>query len=110
MVLALGLYGSLNLFDVTWSAWHVGLHRTCRGHRALALRVATAALHRARGHPAPLTVLPNLVVEETYQFEVYRTLVSLSALIALYFGLGALALWVMFREWLEGRVVAGRCS
>ena len=44
------------------------------------------------------------MVEETYQFEVYRTLVSLSALIALYFGLGALALWVMFREWLGGRV------
>ena len=36
-----------------------------------------------------------------------RTQVSLSALIALYFSLGALAIWLTFREWLEGRVSRG---
>ena len=44
------------------------------------------------------------MVEETYEFEAYRALLALSGLIALYFGLGALALWLTFREWLEGRV------
>ena len=102
------LYGSLNLFDITWSAWLAAFVATVAvvGIVLWVLRHATrpwlyiglAALL------VPITVVPNLVVEETYQFVAYRTLVSLSALIALYFGLGALALWVMFREWLEGRV------
>ncbi len=103
-----GLYGSLNLFDLTWSAW-------------LAVLVAAVAaggillwlVRRAR-RPVlfialaliliPLADLPILVVEETFDWQIVRTQVSLSALIALYFGLGALALWLTFREWLEGRV------
>ena len=102
------LYGSLNLFDLTWSAWVAALVATVSAGGIvlwLLRRASRPLLYIALGIILlPLTVLPNLVVVETYQFEVYRTLVSLSALIALYFGLGALALWVMFREWLEGRV------
>jgi hypothetical protein len=102
------LYGSLNLFDVTWSTWLAALVATVSAGGIvlwLLRRASQPLLYIALGVIlVPLTVLPNLVVEETYQFEVYRTLVSLSALIALYFGLGSLALWVMFREWLEGRV------
>ena len=102
------LYGALNLFDVTWSAWLAALvAAVSAGGIVLWLlrRASRPLLYIALGLILlPLTVLPNLVVEETYQFEAYRTLISLSALIALYFGLGALALWVMFREWLEGRV------
>ena len=52
----------------------------------------------------PLAYLPNLVVEESLPWPAYRTQSSLSALIALYFGLGAVAIWLTFREWLERRV------
>ena len=103
-----GLYGSLNLFDLTWSPW-------------LAVVVAVVAaggillwLLRRASRPAlfialalfliPLADLPMLVVEEEFDYQIVRTQVSLSALIALYFGLGALALWVLFREWVGGRV------
>jgi hypothetical protein len=102
------LYGALNLFDVTWSTWLAALVAAVAagGIVLWLLRRAT----RPWGYVGlaailiPLTVLPNLVVEETYEFEAYRALVSLSSLIGLYFGLGALALWLMFREWLEQRV------
>ncbi len=103
-----GLYGSLNLFDLTWSP-------------LLAIFVAAVAaggillwLVRHATRPwlyvvlglvlIPLADLPILVVAETFDWQIVRTQVSLSALIALYFGLGALAIWVTFREWLEGRV------
>jgi hypothetical protein len=102
------LYGSLNLFDLTWSAWLAAFVATVAAGGIVLWLLRNASrplLYIALGVVLlPLTVLPNLVVEETYEFEVYRTLVALSALIALYFGLGALALWLTFREWLEGRV------
>ncbi len=102
------LYGALNLFDVTWSAWSAALvTAVAAGGIVLWLLRRATRPWLTIGLAAiliPLTVLPSLVVEETYHYEAYRALVSLSALIALYFGLGALALWLMFREWLEGRV------
>ena len=80
------LYGSLNLFDITWSAWLAALvAAVAAGGIVLWLlrRASRPLLFIALGLILlPLTVLPNLVVEETYEFEVYRTLISLSALIA----------------------------
>ena len=102
------LFESLNLFDLTPSGW-------------LAAFVATVAaggivlwLVRRSARPLffvfvaivliPLAYLPNLVVEESLPWPAYRTQASLSALIALYFCLGALAIWVTLRELLEGRL------
>ena len=79
-------------------------HRARREHRALALRRASRPMLLSRSGSSCSAYRPADTRGRDHQFEVYRTLVSLSALIALYFGLGALALWVMFREWLEGRV------
>ncbi len=105
------LYGALNLFEITWSAWLAALVAAVSvGGIVLWLlrRASRPLLYIALGLVLlPLTVLPNLVVEETYEFEVYRTLISLSALIALYFGLGTVALWVMLREWLASRISGG---
>jgi hypothetical protein len=106
-----GLYGSLNLFDLTWSPWLA----------ALVAAVAAGGilfwlLRRAR-QPVlflalaliliPLADLPMLLVKEAFDWQIVRTQVSLSALIAVYFSLGALAIWLTFREWLEGRVSRG---
>ncbi len=44
------------------------------------------------------------MADETWEFQIARTQIALSSLIALYFGLGALALWLTFRDWLERRV------
>ncbi len=100
------LYQSLNLFDLTPSRWFAALVATVasggtllwllrRGARPL-LYVAIALIL------IPLTYLPNLAVTENWA--AYRTRVSLSSLIALYACLGALALWLTFRDWLEPRV------
>jgi hypothetical protein len=102
------LYGALNLFDVTWTDRLAAFVATV----AVVGIVLWALRHATRpwlyiGLAAilvPITVLPNLVVEETYFFQAARTQVALASLIALYFCLGALALWLTFREWLDGRV------
>jgi hypothetical protein len=103
-----GIYASLNLFDLTWSPW-------------LAVIVAAVAaggimlwLLRRSKRPllfiglalilVPLADLPMLVVAEDVDLLMVRTQASLAALIALYFGLGALAISVTFLEWVEGRV------
>jgi hypothetical protein len=52
----------------------------------------------------PLTYLPNLVVRD--QYPPFRTQVSLAALIALYAGLGALALWIALRDSLRPHLTA----
>ena len=102
------LYLSLNLYDLTPSVWlatlvalvaagGIGLwliRRTTRPYLFAALALVLV----------PLSYLPNLVVEESIPWPTYRTYASLSSLIALYFCLGALAMWVTFREWLGQRV------
>jgi hypothetical protein len=101
-------FESLNLFDLTPSAWLAAfvaavaaggmlLWLVRRSTRPLFLVMVALVL-------IPLTYLPNLVVEESLPWPAYRTQASLSALIAVYFGLGALAIWVTFREWLGERV------
>ena len=102
------LYMTLNLFDMTLSVWAaVVVALVAAGGIALWLVRRTTRPLLYGGLAAilvPLTILPNLVVEETYDWLAYRPLIALSAIVALYFGLGALALWVTLREWLEGRV------
>ena len=72
------LYGALNLFDVTWSAWlavlvtavaagGLGLWLVRHAARPVVFMALAAVL-------VPLTVLPSLVVEETYDFVAYRAL------------------------------------
>ena len=102
------LYESLNLFDLTPSGWLAAFVATVAagGIVLWLLRRATRPwLYVVLGLVLiPLAYLPNLVVEESIPWPTYRTHVALSPLIALYFCLGALALWVTFREWLQGRV------
>ena len=87
------LYESLNLFDLTPTGWLAALVATVaaggivlwlvrRSARPLFFVVVGIVL-------IPLAYLPNLVVEESLPWPAYRTQASLSALIALYFGLGA---------------------
>jgi hypothetical protein len=99
------LYWSLNLFDLTPS----------RFLAALVATVATTGIllalrqQRARALPyvaiglalIPLCLAPNLAVSGNQT--TYRMLASLSALIALYVSLGALGIWLAFRQWLEAR-------
>jgi hypothetical protein len=98
------LYHSLSLFDLTPSPW-------------LAVPVAVLAiagmwllLRRERIRPipvllvaaalVPLSFLPSLVVAENSP--TYRVEVALTSLVALYFSLGALGLWVVLRDRLSG--------
>jgi hypothetical protein len=53
----------------------------------------------------PLSYLPNLVASDNWS--AYRTQVALSALIALYASLGAIALWILLRDWLRDGVSEG---
>ena len=103
---------SLNLFDLT-PVGLAGCSSSPRSRPAASLLWLVRRCERghgctscsARSSSSRSPYLPNLVVEETSRLAgIIRTQSSLSALIALYFGLGALAIWVTFREWLEGRV------
>jgi hypothetical protein len=100
------VYQSLNLFNLTRSpslavfvaAVAIGgllLLLDHEGIRSL-LYVGMAAVL------IPLSFLPNLVVGENSP--TYRVQVSLSSLIALYFCLGALGIWLTVRDWLQVRV------
>jgi Glucosyl transferase GtrII len=100
------LYGSLSLFDLTPSRWLAALVATTAiGGILLLLRH-----ERVRSLPyvaigallIPLSFLPNLVVAENSP--TYRVQVSITSLIALYFCLGALGVWVTLRDWLRPRV------
>jgi hypothetical protein len=103
----LPLYRSLNLFDLTPSLWFAVLVATvatggillllrCQRARQPLLFVGIAAVL------IPLSFLPNLVVGENSP--TYRTEVSLSALIALYFCLGVCGILLTVRDWLKPRV------
>jgi hypothetical protein len=100
------LYGSLSLLDLTPSAWLAAPVATIaiggillllrhQGVRSLPYVVMAALL-------IPLSFLPNLVVAENSP--TYRVQVSLTSLIALYFCLGALGVWLTLRDWLRPRV------
>ncbi|HEU0303754.1 MAG TPA: hypothetical protein VFR32_04160 [Gaiellaceae bacterium] len=100
------LYWSLNLFEVKPSPWlaafvaavaTVGIVLGLRHHRARTVPYVAIAIALV-----PLSLLPNLVVTGTTP--TYRMMGSLSALVALYFCLGALGLWLALRAWLRPRV------
>ena len=105
------LYESLNLFDLTPSIWLASLvAAVAAGGIVLWLwhHATRPALYVALGLSLiPLSYLPNLLVKESWTFPIYRTQVALSALIALYFSLGALALWRSVTDWLEPRATPG---
>jgi len=99
------LYHSLNLFDLTTSRWLTlfvamvaigGIFLLHREGMSFLFCVGIAAVL------IPLSFLPNLVVKENSP--TYRTQVSLSSLLALYFCLGALGIWFRARDWLQQRV------
>ena len=100
------LYQSLNLFDLTPShrmAAVVGV--VGLGGMALWLRgrtprpwlnmIIAVAL-------VPLCYLPNLVITE--EWPPFRTQAALSALVALYLGLGAIGIWLWLAEWARPRL------
>jgi hypothetical protein len=100
------LYRSLNLFELTPSRWLATVVA------AVAAGGIVLLLHHRAVRPLlylgiaavliPLSFLPNLVVAENSV--TYRPEVSISSLMALYAGLGALGLWLSVREWLRPRV------
>jgi hypothetical protein len=100
------LYRSLNLFDLTptpgfaavvvaVAAGGILLWLFTRGSRPL-LYVGLGLLL------VPLTYLPDLLAEESWA--AYRTEDALSALLALYFCVGALGLWLVLEGWLGPRI------
>jgi hypothetical protein len=90
------LYKSLNLFDLTPSLWLAGTVAAVTTVGILLLlrrRCASPLLYLGVGVLLiPLSYLPNLVVKES--FPSYRSQGSLSSLIAIYFCLGALGIWL----------------
>jgi hypothetical protein len=99
------LYQSLNLFDLTPAPWFAALVAVvAAGGIVLWLirRGARPWLYIAIGTVLiPLTYLPNLVVAADWAS--FRTRPGIEALIALYFCLGALGIWLTFRDWLKPR-------
>jgi hypothetical protein len=97
------LYRSLNLFDLTPSRWFAALVAIIAGGGTLLWLLRRGARPVLFAAVAviliPLTYLSNLVVTESWA--AYRTQLALSSLIALYFCLGAIAIWLTFREWLK---------
>jgi hypothetical protein len=100
------LYLSVNLFDLTPSRWFAvlvavistgGIFLALRQQRAPRplLYIGLAACL------VPLCYLPNLVVSEN--FATFRTQVSLTSLLALYFCLGAVGVWLTVRDRLRSR-------
>jgi hypothetical protein len=105
------LYKSANLFDLTptpWLAAFVGVVATVGIVLLLRRRSASPLLLFAAGVVLiPLSYLPNLVVKE--DFPSYRSQGSLSSLIAIYFALGAIGIWLSVRERLSWHA-AGRAA
>jgi hypothetical protein len=100
------LYGSLNLFDLTPSrllAIVVAAVSICGIGLLLKRQCASPLLYLgAAVFLVPLSYLPNLVVEEN--LATFRTRVSLSSLLALYLGIGAIGIWLTARDWLRPRL------
>jgi len=107
------LYGALSLFELAPSPWFSGLVAIVAlgGILALLLRERLSIL--LYGGIAlllvPLSFLPSLVVAENSPG--YRVQAAMTALIALYFAVGAYGLWLALRDWLRprrsGREMAG---
>ncbi len=100
------LYRSLNLFDLTPTRWLAALVATVAAAGILLWLLQRAARPLLYALIAvlliPLSYLPNLVVRENWAS--FRTQVSISSLIALYACLGAIGMWLIFRDWLRPRV------
>jgi hypothetical protein len=100
------LYKSLNLFDLTPSPWFAA------GVAAVAIVGILLLLERRSASPLlhlgvgllliPLCYLPNLVVKENVPS--FRSQGALSSLIALYFCIGALGIWLTVRDRLRPRL------
>ena len=90
------LFESLNLFDLTPSAWLAAFVATVAAGGIvlwLVRRSTRPWLYVVLGVVLiPLAYLPNLAVQESLPWPTYRTQAALSALIALYFCLGTLAI------------------
>ena len=100
------LYGSLSLFELTPSRWLSGLVAIVAIVGILALLLRERLSIPLYGGIAlllvPLSFLPSLVVAENSP--TYRVQAALTALIALYFVVGAYGLWVVVRDWLRPRL------
>ena len=108
------LYQSLNLFELVPNVWLATIFGAVAAGGLLLLirrRAACPGLSvLAAVCLVPLTALPNLVTDENVAW--YRTQISITSLLALYAGLGALGIWFEARDLLlrradEGTVVAG---
>jgi hypothetical protein len=103
------LYGSLSLFELTPSRWLsslVAIVAIC-GILALLFR-ERASIPLYAGIAVlllPLSFFPSLIVAENSP--TYRVQVAMTALIALYFALGAYGLWLVVGDWLRP-VLSGR--
>jgi hypothetical protein len=103
------LYQSLNLFDLTPTWWFAALVAIVAAVGIVLWLIRQGArpwLYIGIGIALiPLTYLPNLVVAENWAS--FRTRPGIEALLALYFCLGVLGIWLAFRDWLEPRVSHG---
>jgi hypothetical protein len=100
------LYQSLNLFDLTPSAWLAAVVATVATVGLLLLiwrRAARPLLYVAIAVVlVPLSYLPSLATGENVAW--YRTQPAITSLIALYACLGAVGIWLTARDWLRRRV------
>jgi hypothetical protein len=102
------LYGALSLFELTPSPWLSGLVAIVAiGGILVLLRRERLSIPLYGGIAlllVPLSFFPSLVVAENSPG--YRVQAAMTALIALYFALGAYGLWMAIRDWLRPRVSA----
>jgi hypothetical protein len=100
------LYGSLNLYNLTPSAWFAALSALVAFGGMLLLlrhqRVGSLLYPAVAAVLIPLSFLPNLVVAENSP--TYRVQVALTSVFALYVCLGALGIWLTVRDWLRTRI------
>ena len=100
------LYQSVNLFNLTPAHWFaIVVSVVAAGGMLLWLirRAANAVFLVAVGVIlVPLTYLPNLVITDTWA--PFRTQGALSALLGLYFCLGAIGIWLTLRDVLRDRI------
>ena len=100
------LYQALNVFDLTPSHGVAAVVAVVSlGGMALGLwsRATRPWLHMSIAVLLiPLSYLPNLVVKE--EWPPFRTQAALSALVALYLGLGAIGIWLWLAQWARPRL------